>query len=81
MKQSLFIVAIGAAFVTVGCTDLASDAFLAMEPTPGALRPPINSVEPVTGPGMFNSDNKPIITRSGLGSDPNNPSGTPGRST
>jgi hypothetical protein len=31
------------------------------------------------GAGIYNSDNRGIITRSGLNSDPNNPSGMPGR--
>lgn len=31
------------------------------------------------GPGMYNSDNRGIVTRSGLNSNPDNPSGMPGR--
>jgi hypothetical protein len=52
-------------------------------PIPGArhaaLATTVAAHDKPIGPGVLNSDNRPIITRSGLNSDPNNPSGMPGR--
>lgn len=47
----------------------------------GAATPPSEGGGTATpaGVGNINSDNKPTIARSGLNSDPNNPSGMPGR--
>ncbi len=48
-------------------------------PAPGA-RPPVSGQSgPVPAVAVYNSDNRPIVTRTGLNSDPNNPSGAPGR--
>jgi hypothetical protein len=42
-------------------------------PIPGAKALPTGVSQQKT----YNSDNRPIVTRSGLNSDPNNPNGTP----
>jgi hypothetical protein len=47
-------------------------------PNPGARPAPIGQLGPGSGSITFNSDNRSIITRSGLNSDPDNPSGAPG---
>jgi hypothetical protein len=48
-------------------------------PKRGAAAPVVAQTGVVGGPAAYNSDNRPIIVRSGLNSDPNNPSGAPGR--
>jgi hypothetical protein len=79
-----FILGLGVAAVAAGCSQQVQLAGASSEqPVPGANAPatPMAAAprQSVVGPGMYNSDNKPIITRSGLNSDPNNPSGMPGR--
>src|SRR5437868_8020226 len=46
-------------------------------PEPGAKAPVVAAIGPQAGPDMYNSDNKPIISRTGINSDPRNPSGAP----
>lgn len=51
-------------------------------PTAGASNLAVASLTaqtgPVSGANVYNSDNHGIISRTGLNSDPNNPSGAPG---
>jgi len=44
---------------------------------PGARPIGLSSGGPVGGPRAFNSDNRPTSTRTGIGSDPDNPNGVP----
>jgi|SRR5579883_363088 hypothetical protein len=47
-------------------------------PLPGARPPGETPVGPASGAETYNSDNRLLATRSGLNSDPRNPSGAPG---
>ena len=44
---------------------------------PGARPIRLSSGGPVGGPRAFNSDNRPTSSRTGIGSDPDNPNGAP----
>jgi hypothetical protein len=85
----LCLVALGLAALA-GCTSVDRRPSLASvpesttdDPVPFAQTlhpsPTVAPRDTVPGPGLYNSDNKPVIVRSGLNSDPNNPSGMPGR--
>jgi hypothetical protein len=73
--------ALAALGLLAACSNTMSpSASEANRPVPGALPPSSNegrSSEQMSAP-MRNSDNKPMETRSGLNSDPANPSGAPG---
>jgi hypothetical protein len=53
----------------------ASAPVTANEYVPGARPIGLGAGGPVSGPRAYNSDNKPTSTRTGLGSDPDNPNG------
>ncbi len=75
------------AALAAGCSTQPQSAALGTTETPvagaRAVAPIVNTPpqEAVPGPAVYNSENKPVISRSGLNSDPNNPSGMPGRPT
>jgi len=93
MEKTVIIrlgLALMTAAALAGC---ASNQYLVAEASPqqslGAQTPLSEASEPgakpirvgqggaVSGPRMYNSDNKLTITRTGLGSDPDNPNGAP----
>jgi hypothetical protein len=49
----------------------------ANEKVPGARAIGLSGGGPVAGPRAYNSDNRPTASRSGIGSDPDNPNGAP----
>ena len=73
--------ALAALGLLAACSNsMSPSASNADRPVPGALPPSTSQglpSEQMSAP-MRNSDNKPMETRSGLNSDPNNPSGAPG---
>ena len=71
------IVAVAVLIVgTSACSYDQSQYQLASASDTPVTHPPMPGAAP-TGPWMLNSDNEPVISRTGINSDPRNPAGTP----
>ena len=83
MKFSPIAALLVVILAVTACSASRSGGVADADSVPGVVSPagPIASApETMTpGPAVLNSDNRPVVTRSGLNSDPNNPSGAPGR--
>ena len=84
MKFSPIAALLVVIIAVTACSASRSGGVADADSVPGVVSPEVGPIasapETMTpGPAVLNSDNRPVVTRSGLNSDPNNPSGAPGR--